>query len=80
MKKMILGMIVTMTMAAAVTSFASGVENCHNSANMAADNHEGKPCHAYNSNGTRCSCSSCYGNNWGNTYCTRCKHSVKSHY
>lgn len=46
----------------------------------ARGDHEGKPCHAYFSNGSRCHCRSCYGNNWGNYYCIRCKHPVKAHY
>lgn len=47
----------------------------------AAGDHEGKPCHHVDAGRrARCSCSSCYGNNWGNYYCTRCGHSVKEHY
>lgn len=42
--------------------------------------HEHKPCHGSKSNGNRCDCRDCRGNNWGNTYCTRCGHRVDLHY
>ena len=78
MKKIIaLGFAVAMMLTASVTAFAGGETN----KSEAAGDHEGKPCHVTDrSSGARCSCRSCYGNNWGNTYCSRCSHSVKMHY
>lgn len=70
------GFAVVMLVVASTVSFAGSSERVETS----CGDHEGKPCHAYYSDGTSCHCSSCYGNNWGNTYCTRCKHAVKYHY
>lgn len=77
-------------MAAGVASFAAVVnDSCDSEAvpthesvgtSSLAGDHEGKPCHVTYPSGARCSCRSCYGNNWGNYYCTRCKHEVKYHY
>ncbi len=76
-KTFVVGSVALMMLVASTVSFAGSSEN---SSKIAGD-HEGKPCHATDRNsGARCSCRSCYGNNWGNTYCTRCGHSVESHY
>ena len=78
MKKIFaIGFAVVMMLVASTVSFAGSSEN----ANKATSEHEGKPCHVTDRNsGARCKCRSCYGNNWGNTYCTHCGHSVKMHY
>ena len=76
-KTFAVGFAVVMMLVASTVSFAGRSENT----SKAMSDHEGKPCHVTDrSSGARCSCRSCYGNNWGNTYCTRCGHSVKSHY
>ena len=64
--------VVVLTVSASVAALAGGTPSKH--VNAAAD-HEGKPCHV-----SKCNCRSCYGNNWGNYYCLRCKHDVKKHY
>lgn len=78
MKKFLaLGIATIVTITVSLTAFAGS-----NSAESASrGDHEGKPCH-YVEKGSRerCHCRSCYGNNWGNYYCTRCNHSVNLHY
>lgn len=76
--------VAAMVFATSGSSFASKASvssemGSNTSVTMTSD-HEHKPCHASKSNGNRCDCTDCCGNNWGNTYCTRCGHSVSMHY
>ena len=92
MKKMVIGLTILMAMVAGVATFATAIndirdgqsalshEGVRTGLSNAGSNHEGKPCHVIYVSGARCSCRSCYGNNWGNYYCTRCGHDVKCHY
>lgn len=76
-KTLVFGLAALMMVVATTVSFAG----LNNDVSKAGSDHEGKPCHVLDRNSrARCSCRSCYGNNWGNTYCTRCRHSVKDHY
>lgn len=83
MKKIMFAIVATvMVFAISTSSFASKASVTTENGvtvSMTAD-HEHKPCHASKSNGNRCDCRDCCGNNWGNTYCTRCGHSVEKHY
>lgn len=85
MKKIMFAIVgMAMILATSVSSFASQAsvnvdKDASVSVSMTAD-HEHKPCHASKSNGNRCDCRDCCGNNWGNYYCTRCGHSVEKHY
>ena len=76
-KTLAVGFAALMMLVASTVSFA-GSSEC---SNRVSGSHEGKPCHVRDMNsGAQCRCHSCYGNNWGNYYCTRCGHPVKCHY